>query len=196
MSKAKATVSGGVLIAALAVGAALTAADQRNQTPIAPPVEPVEEPLDFAAYSGPGSVLVTPGGECTLKLHGTEPFVFDATRKDRGLWPEHAVEGYLDIVIDRNSLWILALTADDAGDQEVHEARLRLGDEEASWLVPAITAADDLVRLDGGDGVRDQECPGGTCECIGKCRACCPEGRYPYCRCEGPGLCTCRADEH
>lgn len=40
----------------------------------------------------------------------------------------------------------------------------------------------------------EQTCEGGSCECDGKCSACCPKGYLPDCNCTGSGKCKCIND--
>ena len=68
------------------------------------------------------------------------------------------------------------------------------------FLVRGELSVEDLELPLAGEKSRDggeQQCAGGSCECTSgdkSCKACCPEGKSPYCNCGKPPRCICNKD--
>lgn len=71
--------------------------------------------------------------------------------------------------------------------------------DEAQYRFELLTHGElpaDTLEATTGEGAgsavaAEENCPGGSCECDGKCRACCSEGFHPNCNCSGAGACRC-----
>ena len=99
-------------------------------------------------------------------------------------------QGTLDVMVAEGVLYVSVWT-----ERAVHDFEFvysdALNDPTADFR--QIDDRLDWVGFDGDPMLeRDRECPGGECQCLGKCDACCPSGFYPHCNCHGLGTCLCR----
>lgn len=166
-------------------------------------------PAMHLSYEGPGAVSLDRYGELVFRPGKTERtdllgfdlgFSFEED-DERELFVElplyaYNVDGWLKVSYDLNER-VLRLWASDEATGKVVEGRyprvpptgldqeiesLEYLREFFEYLHSPPPAADDVDR---------EECPGGWCECVGKCKACCGAGYHPSCVCGSPPSCKC-----
>ena len=100
--------------------------------------------------------------------------------EDESFW---RATGTLDTFVAEGVLYLTVWT-----ENEIHDFEFVYSDKLADAEFNFPQAIDRLTS----NGARDDpECPGGSCECGSKCKACCSEGYHPRCSCAGHGTCSC-----
>jgi hypothetical protein len=96
--------------------------------------------------------------------------------------------GVVDALVIEDVLYLSVWTDDAIHDFEFVYAAT-LADAEFTF----VQGDERLESRAGSMGAHPAEdkCPGGTCECTGKCKACCSAGFHPRCSCSSHGTCSC-----
>ena len=91
------------------------------------------------------------------------------------------LHGKLDVQQEDDALFVTLQT-----EEAVYRFEFLIHGELPAYSLEVGTGVDP-----SGCDVTREDCPGGSCECHGKCEACCPSGYHPNCSCSGAGSCRC-----
>ena len=91
------------------------------------------------------------------------------------------LHGKLDVQQQDDALFVTVQT-----EEAIYQFEFLIHGELPAYDFEVSIGADPV-----GPDVTRSDCPGGSCECYGKCQACCPSSYHPYCSCSGAGICRC-----
>jgi len=143
--------------------------------PIAPLAETWNAELNYEEAYGWALDLPGPGCDCL-----SYPIAGDPPGEDE----PRVYDGYIVSAYDENA-GTITLSHEEEGDLVFDFPWLSEWlDIQEEWEILIFQAPQE-------DKPEQQNCAGGSCECDGKCSACCPKGYLPDCNCVGSGKCKC-----